>query len=188
MGAAVPATLAIGITFAGGVPAQAGSSITCSGSVACAGGSPSAEGCTADAVLIQDQSVPEETTSDGTTNFGDIDLYESDLCGTAWATLTISSGASFNANTWPELAEIFYEPPEGGPEQFEVAVWGGSVGVDTTTTMVPFSGSVKACGGDPQGTADPFDEDPQGANFLSQNPSQEPLSGYLSSGACTLWH
>jgi hypothetical protein len=179
MGAAVPAMLAIGIILAGGIPAHAGGSITCSGSVACAGGSPSAEGCTADAVLIQDEQVP---------GLGEIDLYESDLCGTAWATLSISTDASVNSTTWPELAEIFYEPPEGGAEQFEVAVWGGDVQADTTTTMVPINGSVKACGGDPQGSADPFDEDPQGANFLSQNPSQEPLSGYLSSGACTLWH
>jgi len=176
--------LAIGITFAGGVPAQAGSSITCAGSVACAGGSPSAEGCTADAVLIQDEGIP----GDGTDNFGDIDLYESDLCGTAWATMRISSDASVNPNTWPELAEIFYEPPEGGPEQFAVAVWDGQQPDLTTTTMVPFSGSVKACGGDPQGSADPFDEDPQGANFLSQDPTQFPETSYLSTGACTLWH
>lgn len=176
MGAAVPALLVIGITLVGGVPAHA-DSITCSGSVACAGGNPNAEGCTTDADLIQDQSVP---------GLGEIDLYESDRCGTAWATLTISGDAATNSD-WPELAEIFYEAPEGGAEQFEVTVWDDNPADETTTTMVPFSGSVKACGGDPQATTDPFDEDPQGANFLSQNAAQQPVA-YLSSGACTLWH
>lgn len=176
-GAVASTVLTLGIMLGPSAAANAATSVTCFGSVACAGGS--AADCATDAVLIQDQQIP---------NLGDIDLYESDLCGTAWAVLTISGEVEINPGIWPELAEIFYEPPQGGPEQFNVTVWDGNPVDATTTRMVPVSGSVKACGGDPQGTTDPFDEDPQGTNGLYQDPSLDPEISYLSSGACTLWH
>jgi hypothetical protein len=172
---AVSAVLAIGLTLVAGAPAQASSSITCFGSVACGGSS--ADSCIASEQLIQDQQVP---------GLGEIDLYESSECGTAWATLSISGDYQLNGVT-PELAEIFYEPPQGGPEQFETALWDLNTAHTTTTTMVPLDGaSVKACGGDPLVSTDPFDEDPQGASGLAQDPNNP--DNNQTTGACTLWH
>jgi hypothetical protein len=93
-----------------------------------------------------------------------------------------------NGTNWPYLAEIFYEPPEGGYEQFSTAEWGGGYNDPTTTTMVPDDGSVKACGGDPGGSTDPFDEDPQGTQNVEQDPDADGEPYPYTAGACTLWH
>jgi len=112
--------------------------------------------------LIQDQVVPD---------LGDIDLWESGVCDTAWATLTIDT-TTYNepgGGPLPELAEFFYEPAQGGPEQFHTAAWSLQTNQSTITGMVPYStGSIKACGGDPTYSADPFDVDPQGANGIAE--------------------
>src|ERR1700738_4076022 len=109
--------LAAAVPLFADAPAHAGGSqVACYGSVGCAGQSPVTSGCTASQRLIEDRAVP---------GVGDIDLYESSVCGTAWAVLNpttqyISPG---NGTTWSQLAEIFYEPPLGGPEQFEASAW-----------------------------------------------------------------
>jgi hypothetical protein len=148
----------------------------CYGSVACAGQDPATAGCTGSEQLIQDQQVPD---------LGDIDLYHSSACGTYWATLFITSSYQQPpTGPWPELAEIFYVPALGGPEQFATTGWDLTIGHTTTTVMVPDSGSVKACGGDPDDNADAFDVDPQGGNGLSVTNNFT----YYGTGACTLWH
>jgi hypothetical protein len=165
--------LMLGATIVAGGPAHASTAITCFGSVGCAG--QGAATCTSDAQLIEDRQVP---------GLGDIDLYESNICDTAWATLVVVNYDT--GNQVSQLAEIFYEPPQGGPEQFSTASWSvNSTSSMVTTTMVPLDGSVKACGGNPTGTADPFDEDPQGINGLFVNPG---TGNEGMTGSCTLWH
>lgn len=173
--------------------AHASPSITCFGSVACAGGNPVTAGCTGDEVLVQDQQVP---------GLGDIDLYESGTCDSAWAVLHVSSSALITNQSnflyWPYLAEIFYEPPAGGSEQFNTVQWDGNLVDNATSAMVPLSGSVKACGGDPGDSTDPFDEDPQAIDGVTQDPTPNPndpsapSSGggdnEYTAGACTIWH
>jgi Protein of unknown function (DUF2690) len=171
--------LIFGATLAGNAsPAAATTQGACYGTIACAGQDPAASGCTGSQQLVQDVPVPD---------LGDIQLFHSGVCATSWATLVISRAyIQPGSGPWPELAEIFYEPPQGGPEQFETAQWNLQTNSTTTTLMVPDSGSVKACGGDPNDSTDPFDEDPQGANGLTQDQTQNPT--FYTTGACTLWH
>lgn len=166
--------------------AQASSSPTCFGSVGCSGQSPISTGCDNSSILVQDQSVP---------GLGDIDLYVSAGCGTAYAVLANLSNANVltqNPTGNPlivlYLAEIFYVPVQGGPEQFNTIAWDGNGNDDATTTMVPLNGSVKACAGDPDGSGDPFDEDPQGNNGTVQQPTDSIGQDPLTAGACTSWH
>lgn len=160
--------------------------IACLGPVGCAGQDPYASGCADGAVLIEDQSVP---------HTGDIDLYESPSCHTAWATLggSICSAAGTCLNQ--QAAEIFYIPPQGGSEQYQAVLWEGDPNASSETLMVPDNGSVKACGGNPAGgvavAAEAFDLNPQG----QQNPMGNRATAITSqtkdefpSGACTLWH
>lgn len=181
------------------VPAKASasvdssSSITCFGSVTCAGQDPASTGCDQDQTLLQDQQIPGAPPGYGVNTFGDIDLYESESCSTAWAVLHVSPNAyiltsSSDPTSWPYLAEIFYESPLGGAEQFNTARWDGKSGDVATTTMVPLSGSVKACGGDPNGSGDPFDEDPQAIHTVIQDPVDNGTYYPLTAGACTFWH
>lgn len=169
---------------------------SCWGSVACAGTtvtstetSTSTCGAASGSILVEDAQV---------NGLGDIYLCENTSSNTAWAVLIPSGSADCVGNgtcpSWPNLAEIFYEPPEGGPEQYSVVAWDGEPGDIATTVMVPDNGSVKACGGDPSGSGDPFDEDPQGQGGEAQDPapSASPTdNNYVypdSVGACTLWH
>src|SRR5579884_191310 len=146
-------------SLAGPVPADASTQGVCYGAVGCAG---------------QDPAVPQ---------LGDIDLYHSSVCGTFWATLFITGNYNEPATgPWPELAEIFYVPPLGGPEQFDTAQWDLTIGHTTTTLMVPDSGSIKACGGDPGDNTHAFDVDPQGGNGLAVGNE----FSYYGTGACTL--
>ncbi len=163
-------------SLAGPVPADASTQGVCYGAVGCAGQDPAASGCTGSEQLVQDQAVPQ---------LGDIDLYHSSVCGTFWATLFITGNYNEPATgPWPELAEIFYVPPLGGPEQFDTAQWDLTIGHTTTTLMVPDSGSIKACGGDPGDNTHAFDVDPQGGNGLAVGNE----FSYYGTGACTLWH
>jgi len=171
--------LAAAVPLLAGGPAHAGGSqVACHGSVGCAGQSPVTSGCTGSQALVEDRAVP---------GVGDIDLYESSVCGTAWAVLNPTSySPPGNGSSWAQLAEIFYEPPQGGPEQFEASAWDKVANSNVLTLMVPISGSVKACGGSPDGSNDPFDEDPQGNSGVAQPVPSGP--DYWGTGACTLWH
>ena len=182
-------------------PSSAGTALaatppSCWGSVACAGQtvtstatSNSTCGSASGSILIEDAQV---------NGLGDIYLCENTSSNTAWAVLVPSTtpdcAGNDTCNVVPNLAEIFYEPPEGGPEQYSVKAWDGEAGDIATTVMVPDGGSVKACGGDPSGTGDPFDEDPQGQGGEAQDPEPSPSPtdfNYIypdSVGACTLWH
>ena len=173
-GTALSAMLITGLSMSTGGAARAASADSCHGAAGCSGASPS--NCQQDAVKVEDRSVPET---------GDIDLWESPSCGTAWATLSLAGTAS--PMGLPQLAEIFYESPEGGPEQFSTAAWDRIDGDIATTTMVPASGSVKACGGnaDASQNGDAFDEDPQGIDGLFESPSNYDDN---TDAACTLWH
>lgn len=86
----------------------------CSG-IACNGQDPVSAGCLSGGVEIQDQMVA---------NVGDIYLFESLTCGTAWARLNVSpTSMALVHGDLRQLAEIFYEPPTGGVEAFEATVW-----------------------------------------------------------------
>ena len=152
-------------------------SITCFGSSGCNGASPGSS-CTDDESLVESLAVPQ---------LGTLDLYQSASCQTAWAVLAVNPDTQIedSSNPYQYIAEIFYEPPQGGPEQFNTtAPWGGTGASNIlTTTMVPNGASFKACAGSPNGSADPFDEDPQGLGGVT-----EPPSSYYDVGACTLWH
>jgi hypothetical protein len=175
------------VAFPLAAPAHAASAeLSCVGSVACTGQDPTASKCVSSEVLVEDQ---------GVDFVGDIDLYESPVCGTAWAILTTSDCSNAKTCLNGQAAEIFYVPPQGGPEQYYAVSWDGQLGDAATTPMVPDSGSVKACGGNPQGSvgmlASAFDLNPQG----QQNPKGNRITAITSqsttafpSGACTLWH
>jgi len=195
--AAVAAVAALCVAPSSAGTAMAATSPTCWGSVACAGQpvtsvdtGNSVCGTATGSILVEDAQV---------NGLGDIYLCENTSSNTAWAVLIPSGNADCENNgtcgaTWPDLAEIFYEPPEGGPEQYSVVDWDGNPGDIATTVMVPDGGSVKACGGDPSGSGNPFDEDPQGQGGEAQDPmpSSSPTdNNYIypdSVGACTLWH
>jgi Protein of unknown function (DUF2690) len=185
--AALLGAAALVFSPAAAAPAQANSPVVgCAGAVACAGQDPVASSCANDKVLIEDQQVP---------YVGDIDLYESPSCGTAWASL---SGGSCNSQETcgnAQAAEIFYIPPQGGTEQYQAVSWDGNPSTDALSLMVPDTGSVKACGGNPEGgdgmIATAFDLNPQGqqnpeGNRITAITAQNP--GEYPSGACTLWH
>jgi hypothetical protein len=158
-------------------PATASTQVGCYGTVACTGQSPITSGCSQSGDLIEDKQVA---------NLGDVDFYESPICGTAWATLTVTNiYVQPPSGPWPELAEIFFVPPQGGPEQFQAVEWTGNTADVATTLMVPDSGSAKACAGDPADTTHPFDEDPL-SNGVTQDQNQNPT--FYTTGACTLWH
>jgi hypothetical protein len=177
--------------------AMAATSPSCWRSVACAGQpvtstetATSTCGTASGSILVEDAQV---------NGLGNIYLCENTSSNTAWAVLIPSPSADCVSNdtctTWPDLAEIFYGPPEGGPEQYSVVDWDGLSSDIATTVMVPDSGSVKACGGDPSGSGNPFDEDPQGQGGEAQDPIPDstppPDNNYIypdSVGACTLWH
>lgn len=168
-------------------PAQAAATqISCLGPVGCTGQDPTASGCANDKVLVEDQAVPFT---------GDIDLYESPSCHTAWATLGGSTCSAETTCLNQQAAEIFYIPAGGGSEQFQAVGWEGTSEDAASTLMVPDNGSVKACGGNPDGSAGmvaaAFDLNPQGqqnpvGNRATAITSQPP--GSFPSGACTLWH
>jgi hypothetical protein len=180
--AAVLSTLALLLStgiFATPTSAHAVTAGSCWGPVACAGFPPTADDCLSSGYLVQDQKVP---------RLGDIDLFESGLCGIAWARLSIATYPGPGVWTPGQLAEIFYVPPQGGPEQFATAQWDLSASDYTYTTSVPEDGSVRACAGNPAGnTADyPFDEDPLAQGVL-QDSTNTP-STFYGDGACTMWH
>jgi Protein of unknown function (DUF2690) len=168
-------------------PAHAAATpIGCKGSVGCAGQDPVASKCVNDKALIEDQQVP---------FVGDIDLYESPSCGTAWAQLTDTSCNMTTTCLNQQAAEIFYIPAQGGVEQYQAVAWDGNANDSAMSLMVPDTGSVKACGGNPAGIsgvpATAFDLNPQG----QQNPQGNRITAITSqsvngfpSGACTLWH
>lgn len=154
--------------------AHALTSVGCYG-VACNGQDPSTTNCLASGVLIQDQTVAD---------VGDIYLYESPNCATAWAQLNVSpTSLAVVHGDLGQLAEIFYEPANGGVESFQATLWGGDTTKVTYSLMVPLTGSVKACGGDMGNNG--FDEDPQGTRDLEQPGTANDAFLY---GACTLWH
>ena len=127
----------------GAAPAQAASTeLSCLGPVGCTGQDPVAAGCTSSEVDEEDQQVP---------FVGEIYLWESPACGTAWAELTTTSCSSSTTCSNGQAAEIFYIDPQGGSEQYYAVSWDNDVGDAATTPMVPLTGSIKACGGNPQG-------------------------------------
>lgn len=171
-------------------PAAAGTAPDCYGSVACAGQNPGTAGCTGT-----------ELESLLVTGLGHLQLFESGVCDSAWATLTLDqvgtpdyADQAFFDN-YTIIAEILYEPPQGGVEQYSTVPWSSTESPPTTapfevltTPMVPMSGSFKACAGSPDGSGDPFDMDPQGSTEFVQNPSASTAEGTFSLGGCTLWH
>jgi hypothetical protein len=183
-------TIASGVTnVAGGGTAEAAASAACYGLVACAGQSPATDGCTGT-----------QLESLVVTGLGTLQLFESGVCGTAWAVLTFNQTAypnypseAFN-DGYTMIAEILYEPPQGGVEQYSTVPWNPDQNPTLpspeviTTTMVPLGGSIKACAGSPDGSGDPFDMDPQGSTEFIQNPSGSTVQGTFSLGGCTLWH
>jgi hypothetical protein len=197
---------AAGLWFAAPAQAAAVSGPTCYGSVGCAGTMVNST-CTSDEVRVEQMTVGE---------VGQLVLYESPVCGTAWAQLVVDvSDPSEYASTGYEggigyyfAAEIFYEPATGGVEQFSASSpWTGGVSPAAstlTTPMLPINASFKACGGAPSdamGAFEPFDDDPQGIGEVSEpqlfpgaTSSTTPVP-FASAGnpdynadACTLWH
>lgn len=168
-------------------PASAAASPACYGSVACAGQNPTTQGCTGT-----------QLESLFVTGLGTLQLFESSVCDTAWAVMDITQtaypnypGEAVSNGTGMLIAEILYEPPEGGVEQYNTVPWDGvEAPADeiVTTDMVPMTGSFKACAGSPNATGDPFDMDPQGSTEFVQNPNAGSTQGSFSLGGCTLWH
>ena len=196
---------AAGLGFA--TPASAATAgPNCYGSVGCAGTAVTSA-CDADKVKMEQDTVP---------NLGQLTLYVSPVCGTAWAQLIIDVTAPVGSTSYADhgytegyryVAEIFYEPPTGGAEQFILSSpWldGTSPAASTLITpMLPSNASFKACGGAPSDAANavavPFDEDPQGGGGLAEPQLYPGLSSTptpapggpptdYNAGACTLWH
>lgn len=179
--ALLAAALFCAVGFIASTPAEA-TVPTCFGSVGCGGSAPSAGGCAESTEVVEAITVQ---------NLGQLVLYKSSMCPVAWATLTVGTGVDAGtgaAQGWHYIAEIFYEPPNGGPEQFQVtSPWGGTGSTDVlTTNTVPDTGSFKTCAGSPGGSADPFDEDPEGTSGSALTETQ--LPSYYNIGACTMWH
>jgi len=198
----VLAVVAAGFWLA--APAQAATSgPSCFGSVGCAATTLNGN-CIADEELVEQLTVGE---------VGQLYLYESPSCGTAWAQLTVDTSeddgdyASFGfAYGYFFAAEIFYEPSTGGVEQFSAsAPWDGtSTNSVLRTSMVPSGASFKACGGAPatvMGAFAPFDEDPLGSGVVAEPPIALPsvtstaqvvpvaqARPAYNAGACTIWH
>jgi hypothetical protein len=170
--------------------AEATTSPACYGSVVCNGQDPTTLGCAGT-----------ELESLLVTGLGHLQLFESGVCDSAWATLTLDQSgppgyadeAFFDSDTM--IAEILYEPPQGGVEQYSTVPWNSNEAPSETspfevltTPMVPMSGSFKACAGSPDGSGDPFDMDPQGVQEFVQNPAASTAEATFSLGGCTEWH
>jgi hypothetical protein len=160
------------------LPAPASHATACYGTVGCAAGGVTST-CIADESLVEEVDVPQ---------LGTLSLYQSYSCATAWADMAYTPNTAINSdlNSYEYVVEIFYEPPQGGTEQFQLtAPWvGGNGDTEVLTPMVPNSASFKACAGSPNGSGDPFDEDPQGLGRVSE-PAYD---GWYNTGACTVWH
>jgi hypothetical protein len=176
---------------------------SCYGSVGCTGSTVSSA-CIADEVRVEQLTVP---------GLGQLVLYKSPVvCNGVWAQLTIDTGDPYPTSRailgyeeqYQFVAEIFYEPPTGGPEQFDIsAPWDGTSSHSVILSpMLPDNASFKACAGAPSdaaGVVAAFDEDPQGIGGigeqviypgLSSTPTSAPggPATTYSAGACTLWH
>jgi hypothetical protein len=178
IGAALLAALgALALVLLPTTPSQAESEV-CYGTVGCAAGAVTSA-CTADESLVEEVDVPQ---------LGTLYLYQSASCATAWADLAYAPNTAIGSdiNGYEYIAEIFYEPPQGGPEQFQITTpWlGGSSETQFVTSMVPNSASFKACAGSPNGSGDAFDEEPLGLGGVSE-PATD---GWYNTGACTVWH
>lgn len=202
-GATAVVVAATGLGLASPASAAAGGP-NCYGGVGCAGVALNTN-CSADEVRIEQVTVP---------GLGQLVLYKSPVvCNTVWAQLNVDTTSPFPTSYsglgydqgYKFVAEIFYEPPTGGPEQFDLSSpWmGPGAGGTVSSPMLPDNASFKACAGAPSdaaGVIAPFDEDPQGIGGLAEQitypglsstptaePGGTPPADY-SAGACTLWH